>query len=423
MDTAARARREAAGESGGGVGLPSPHVPEAETPGSWPSSNEEPVHWERDPREPMSRRARRRSAGPYLASIPPDIADLPMPTIPDELLAEAGDAHAALARFDSTAGLVHAPLPSILLRTESSASSEVEQLTASAKQVALANIGDAKSANARLVVANVHAMESALALADRLDTDAVIEMHRALMERHDPSIVGEFRHVGVWVGGSSPHVAAHVAPIVARVPALMDDLMVYTRRTDLPVLPHIAIAHAQFESIHPFPDGNGRTGRALTQAMLRGSGTTSQVTVPVSAGLLANPQEYFDALTSYRRGDVVPIVRVFTDSTFRALENSRRLVDEINATQEAWRSRLDARRGSTARRALDILPAQPVVTIAHLAEQLEVSIPAASNAIATLTDAGILEQSTSGRRNRYWHAPEILNALDDFGRRARRGRG
>lgn len=130
-----------------------------------------------------------------------------------------------------------------------------------------------------------------------------------------PRTSRRFRDVAVWIGGTTPHTASHVGPQPERVPALVDDRMRFARRTDLPVIPHMALAHAQFETIHPFPDGNGRAGRALVHAMLRSSGTTRQVTVPVSAGLLADPEGYFDALDEYRAGNPVPIVEVFTDST------------------------------------------------------------------------------------------------------------
>ncbi len=88
-----------------------------------------------------------------------------------------------------------------------------------------------------------------------------------------------------------------------RVSAAISDLIRFLRRDDLPVLPQAAIAHAQFETIHPFTDGNGRAGRALLHSMLRSKALTRSVTVPVSAGLLADTGAYFEALTAYREGD------------------------------------------------------------------------------------------------------------------------
>src|SRR4029453_10153116 len=124
----------------------------------------------------------------------------------------------------------------------------------------------------------------------------------------------------------SPIGAAFVAPRSEDVPGLMDDLMAFARRDDMPVLVQVAVAHAQFETIHPFSDGNGRTGRALVQAMLRGKDITRSVTVPVSAGLLTDVNAYHDALTSYRAGDIEPIVEQIAVASDDAIRNAKALV-------------------------------------------------------------------------------------------------
>src|SRR5262249_56504813 len=103
-----------------------------------------------------------------------------------------------------------------------------------------------------------------------------------------------------------PHGAAFVPPHYERVPDAMRDLMSFVRRDDLPVLAHAALAHAQFETIHPFVDGNGRTGRALVHAMLRARGVTRNVTVPVSAGLLTDTDAYFAARMTHTPRDPGP---------------------------------------------------------------------------------------------------------------------
>src|SRR5690606_26640846 len=157
---------------------------------------------------------------------------------------------------------------------------------------------------------NAHAMNAAIDLADDLGETAIIEMHEALLGETHPDWVGRWRDEQVWIGGSAigPHRADYVAPHHDRVPAALTDLVAFMDRDDLPVLVQAAIAHAQFETIHPFPDGNGRVGRALVHSLLRAKGTTRSVTVPISAGLLADRDAYFGALDSYRRGDPHPIV-------------------------------------------------------------------------------------------------------------------
>src|SRR5690606_10443936 len=135
------------------------------------------------------------------------------------------------------------------------------------------------------------------------------------------------------------------------------------------------LAHAQFETIHPFTDGNGRTGRALAQALLRAHQVTRNVAVPVSAGLLADVEGYHGALTAYREGDLVPIVEAFARAALRAVRNVEQLVVEIDEIRETWGKRLKARSDSNAWRVLDILTRYPVLNSASAAEQLGVQQP------------------------------------------------
>src|SRR5258708_32438360 len=134
-----------------------------------------------------------------------------------------------------------------------------------------------------------------------------------------------------------------VPPHHSRVLAAIDDLLRFARRDDIPVLPQIALAHAQFETIHPFTDGNGRTGRALIQAMLLRKGLTRNVTVPVSAGLLTDTDSYFAALTAYREGDSAPIVRRVSEAAVAAVFNGRGLVSEFHALSPKRNGKITAR--------------------------------------------------------------------------------
>nr|WP_206442977.1 Fic family protein [Candidatus Protofrankia californiensis] len=201
--------------------------------------------------------------------------------IPAAATALADEASSAIVRFDAELGAATASFASVLLRCESASSSRIENLPSGAKAIALAELGSTDERNATAIVGNVAAVKAALDLADRLDQGAILAMHSALMTRHAPRIAGRWREEQVWIGGDSygPHAAAFVPPHHRHVPALMDDLARFISRTDLPSLSQAAIAHAQFETIHPFPDGNGRTGRALIHGMLRGHGLTRNVTV------------------------------------------------------------------------------------------------------------------------------------------------
>lgn len=160
------------------------------------------------------------------------------------------------------------------------------------------------------------AMQAAVAVADELTGPSILGMHRALLAHVEPDMAGRWREEQVWIGGSGlgPQTTVFVPPHHHRVPALIDDLIAFLRRDDLPVLVHVSLAHAQVETIHPFPNGNGRTGRALMHAMLQASGLVRNVTVPISAGLLSNVNGYFDALTTYRQGDPTAVVEQVTEA-------------------------------------------------------------------------------------------------------------
>ena len=389
----------------------------------WPPLEYEERPWHNAQNVYGSRTQKRRTAGPYMAAVPPFISRRAI-LLDGELHALTEEAASELARFDAEVGQVAAPFASILLRTESASSSEIENLTSGARQIALAELGEHASRNAQLIVGNVRAMQAALDLSESINGYAILEMHRALLEESDPDIVGHWRDQQVWIGGGSlgPHTAQFVPPHHERVTALMDDLVAFANRVDLPVLAQTAIAHAQFETIHPFPDGNGRVGRALIQAMLRGGQLTRNVAVPVSAGLLHDTGRYFDALGAYRSGDIAPIVRSIADASFAAVHNGRILVEDLETVRLQWRERVKARRDSAAHRLVDVLLRQPVIDSAAAATQLGISAVNAQVAINRLVDADVLIQISTGRRNRIWLAKDVVQVLDEFGARAKRHR-
>jgi len=389
---------------------------------AWPALGMEEHPWAAsvDPGT-TSRRHALRARGPYRAAVPAEIAAR-TPEMPAETAAAAEDASNEIVRFDAEVGAIAAPFSAILLRSESASSSEIENLTSGARAIALAEVSTRESPNARLIVSNVRAMEAAIALSDDLDTGMIIEMQRVLLEASHAEVTRGFRGEQVWIGGAgnSPHGADYIAPHADRVGALMDDVMRFARRTDLPVLQQVAIAHAQFETIHPFSDGNGRTGRALVQAMMRRHGLTRHVTVPVSAGLLSDTQRYFAALDAYRSGDLVPIVEAFAEAAFAAVGNGRELVADLTAVSARWNTVTSARAGSAGRRLLDVLQRQPVVNTGAVALALGLAPVNAQAGIDRLVADGILRQIGSASRNRYWEAPDVLDALDAFAARAKR---
>jgi len=385
----------------------------------WPAVGFERFDWA-PTSSTMSRRAWARHKGPYDAAVTPSIVELDV-LLPPTLVTEAEEATAEVARFDQELGSELAPFAAVLLRTESAASSKIENLTASARAIAEAELGRGSN-NAALIVANQQAMTAAIDLADRIDADAILAMHAALLGRSDPDIAGTWRTQQVWIGGSDfgPHDAAFVPPHATRVPAAIDDLIAFIARHDIPRLAHAALAHAQFETIHPFPDGNGRTGRALVHAQLRHARVTRHVTVPVSAGLLVDIDRYFEALTAYRHGNPAPIVERFIHASFAAITNGRELVADLRATRERWHDSVKARRDAAAWRIAELLLRHPVINASLVATALDMAPRNVYRSLQPLIDAGALIEFTNRQRDQMWRCPDVLAALDAFATRAGR---
>lgn len=357
----------------------------------------------------------------YCSAVVPAVAGRD-PMLSSDIRRAAEDAERELARFDAEVGQQIASFAPVLLRSEAASSSHIENLTASARAIFSAELGAKRSRNAEEITANTWAMRAAIDLARDLTVASIREVHRVLMgdqPRHTP---GEWRDQPVWIGArsDSPVGATYVAPHHPHIPHLMDDLVVFMNDSSLSPLISVAVAHAQFETIHPFSDGNGRTGRALAQSMLRHRGVTRNVAVPVSAGLLADVEGYHVALTAYRAGDVEPIVRQFTDASRRAVNNARRLVADIEHIRLGWNERLKARRNSNAWKLLDVLARRPVLNSAAAAEELGVKRPNVYPPLRALVEAGIVKSKAEHQLGPFWRSDEVLAAIDAFAERAGR---
>ena len=232
-----------------------------------------------------------------------------------------------------------------------------------------------------------------------------------------------------WIGGAShnPCSAAFVPPPPERVPDLLIDLCAFCNEDSLPAVAQAAIAHAQFETIHPFVDGNGRTGRALIHLVLRRRGLATRVLVPVSLVLATWARDYIDGLTAYRyRGPASSRARARGDQPMgcalrRGLHprgrRRRRFRSADSPIEEDWRERLGSVREGSASICCARHPRRPPFTATDAAALVDRSFIAANEAIARLLDAGAIRQASMGRRNRAFEAREIVAAFTDLERR------
>lgn len=356
-------------------------------------------------------------------AIPPRIAGLGFVGTP-ELLTMSERAVIEIASIDAEARTQSQALGRFLLRTESAASSKIERVSASVDDYARALAGSRANASAVSMVAAstaLHRMVRRAGEAGRILLDDLLAAHRDLMT-DDPAeshYAGRLRDMQNWIGGSnhSPRDALFVPPPPHLVPALLEDVLAWANRDDVPALIGAAIAHAQFESIHPFTDGNGRIGRALISAILRRRGVARNVVVPLASGILAVRDEYFDALTSYRTGDPAPIIEIVSRSARAAAMESRSSMDALRSLPAEWRRQLSGRTRPAAVRILDALLDEPVMNADELVAASGASTAAAYLAIDRLTVAGILTEITGRKRDRVWTATDALGELEELDRR------
>lgn len=357
------------------------------------------------------------------ASIPPMIADLDF-LAPAATIVAAERALLAVAQADTDAEGHSAALSRFMMRTESVASSKIERITATATDYARALAGNRSNSSATSMVAAstaLHGLVTGIGDRGRFAVDDLLTAHHELM-KDDPaeaSYAGRLRDMQNWIGGSdhSPRGALHVPPAPQRVAPLMDDLITFLNRDDIPVMVQAAIGHAQFESIHAFTDGNGRLGRALVSAVLRRRGATVNAVVPLASGLLAKRDDYFAALGDYRRGDPTPLIDLFARSAHAAAVCSRASIARIKALPEEWANELRPRAGSAAAALISAFYDHPVMAAAEIEQRSGASEQQAYKAIIRLEEAGLVQEITGRKRDRVWVAAELLAELDDLDRR------
>jgi Fic family protein len=361
-------------------------------------------------------------------------------TLSGRTTADVVDAERAVERLNQeTRSLVDSEaVARLLLRAEAVASSKIEGLEVGGRRLltaqAAAALGyDASDITATEVLNNIEAMRWAvdsLADVERLTVDHLLGIHEHLLagtmlEEHG----GRLREEQNWIGGSSynPCSAAFVPPPPARVADLLEDLCEFCNGDELPAIAQAAFAHAQFETIHPFVDGNGRTGRALIHVILRRRGLAPVVVPPVSLVLATWSQDYIAGLTATRyRGDFSSDaaiggldrwVGLFAAATTRSVADAETYERRVAEVQTAWNSALGKVRAKSAVELLiNALPGAPVITVGSAAALIGRSSQAVNEAIPRLVEAGVLAQTTIGRRNRAFEAPDLIDALDDLER-------
>jgi Fic family protein len=369
----------------------------------------------------FSRSGRHGGARKYRAFIPDPIADFE-PELSAATSGLAERAGAAVRTLNASAPNLRSleGLARQLLRSEALASSAIEGLQLSHRKLTRCEVeGDTGNFKAQEVLGNTRAMEEAIRIgseADEIAVDGILAIHRALaivppLER----IAGRLREEQGWIGGSSPPNAAYVPPPHDLVETLTADLCDFMNRDDISPVAQAAIAHAQFETIHPFGDGNGRVGRGLIHVLFRRRAVAPRYIPPVSLVLGAHKDAYIAGLEDFRADGVDRWVEQFARAVEVAAEHANAFSTQVADLQAEWTKRAEPMRSdATARAIIDHLPSFPIITAA-IAEQLTGrSRVAAINGLERLAQAGILNRHRNQRKGDSWEAKELFALLDDF---------
>ena len=355
--------------------------------------------------------------------------------------ADVADAERAIATLDATASALAntEALARLLLRAESVASSFIEGLVVGGQRLLRAEAARAAGeididVTADEVLGNIDAMTWAvdsLSTVETVTVDGLLHVHERLLARTRlREHAGQIRSVQNWIGGSTfnPCSAAFVPPPPEHVEELLGDLCAFVNDDSLPAVAQAAIAHAQFETIHPFVDGNGRTGRALLHVVLRRRGVAPRILPPISLVLATWSRSYIEGLTATRyrgRADssaahdgINSWIGVFASACSRAVDDAVAFEGRVATIQQDWRSTLGTvRRGSAADLLIGALPGAPVVSVSSAAGVIGRSFQATNEAMSRLEAAGVVCQVNVGRRNRAFEAPAIIDAFTALERR------
>ena len=381
-------------------------------------------YWEPDYAALGGRRARR--GFDYRPFLPNRVAD-------EDFLLSSHVAELAAAAERATRDLNAAPprlgsleaLARQLLRAESVASSRIEGLVLSHRRLAQAAFApDRRDENAQLVLQNISALEQAVELAaslDAIELQHLRDVHELLFRgTRDEQYAGVIRDEQNWIGGraNNPSDAESIPPPPEYVRPLLEDLCSFVNRGDVQPIIQAAVVHAQFETIHPFIDGNGRVGRALIHVVLRRRGVATRYVPPVSLVLAGQAKRYVNALQDFRFVSETSWFEIFSDAARRAADGAHGFAERVADLQRRWLAQAGhPRAGSAPRLVIEELPAHAIVD-QRLAEEITgAGREAVRLALLRLHEAGVLRPlNLRGSRGRVWESVGLFDLLDTFER-------
>jgi Fic family protein len=384
--------------------------------GSWKPIEYEVHDWNNRLDYPyISNTQRKKIKATYESALPLKIATLDA-ALNKELASSVDEVLVLMARFDAIQSTSKFGFPALLLRSESAASSQIEKLTSGIRNVVLAELSNKAPKNAQLIAGNVAAMRKAFELSNEISVPNILQIHKALILPSGEDFAGKIRDEQVWIGGgaSSPHGAIFVPPHHSRIAEYLNDLIAYSKRTDINPIIKAAIIHAQFETIHPFIDGNGRTGRVLLHNVLKLEKVLLTVTLPISAGLLYHVKNYMSALRDYQHGDPLPIIAQITKAIELAVQIGFAVTRKVETIIGAWEEIITEKKTASIWKMVHLLADQPVVNAKYISGKLGITERAARDVLARAEGYGILRKFGNEQRGLFFQADAIIEVMEEI---------
>ena len=323
-------------------------------------------------------------------------------------------------------------MTAMTLRSEGIASSRIEGLALGTRRILEARFQEdaVNDPDARRVLANVDLMQAIMSFDEDLSPEVILSWHAELMGDDAAAMPGQFRTVQNWIGGEAltPRNASFVPPGSEDVSMLISDLCVFANRTGINAVVQAALVHAQFETIHPFVDGNGRLGRALIYWVLSRRGVVARTAPAISPIVVRRVEEYIAGLTAYRSDDISTWVAFFSETLIEASAYTERLSVALAELADEWQQRASRLRSdSVVHRIVEDLVAAPIMDRQSVSQVYGVSTVTATTALTALVELGVLDErplrkAKRGRPGRVYQASALFDVLDahpaDVGRRS-----
>lgn len=352
----------------------------------------------------------------------------PLPPIPEiemdeEIVKLLVDANKQLVKLDTASQLIsNADLfLSMYVRKEALISSQIEGTQCTLDDVLDPEVEKNANLDVSDVIIYVKATQYALQRLESLPLCCrlIREIHEVLMEnvRGQDKTPGEFRYSQNWIGPANCSLkeARYIPPNVEDTQEAMSALEKYmNENTDYDPLIRVALIHYQFETIHPFLDGNGRIGRLLILLYLMDQGLLAKPVIYISYFLKKNQIEYYDRISEVRRsGNFEQWIRFFLEAVSKAAEDSLETIRQLSELHDTNIKKLPktTRSKDNLRAVFDYVEQYPIIDIKRTAKELEISYNTVATAVKKLVDLGILQETTNAARNRVFAYEEYLRIL------------